>query len=101
MANEIQIQYDQLRQIARQCDARGDELKRVFESLKSQVEELRQKGWKSPTASTFYQEMDEDILKGMERAHLAMAAAQTVINGVAQAFQAAEQEAEGFVKSES
>ena len=66
MAEKIQVQYEALDQLISQIHEQADQIKVVYEKMRSQTETLG-RSWRGEGSGEFQQEMDDLVLPGLKR----------------------------------
>jgi len=72
MEGKIQYNYDDLEGVVREFQDLSSDLQQTANKIMQKKEVLRGGGWKGKGAEKFYQEMDDQILPALKRAHMAM-----------------------------
>lgn len=93
MADHVEINYDEMADIAQSFDQQGEEAGQMLRAILSQVDNLRAGGWAGQGANAFFAEMDDLILPALNRLVSALQQAADVARATAYQFGEAEQEA--------
>jgi WXG100 family type VII secretion target len=88
----IQVNYEDLSQIAKRFEAQGHQMDILRQRLARKVEDLQHSGWQGQGQRAFSQEMHEDVLPAVERLKLALEASSGLTLKIIQIFQNAEDE---------
>ena len=92
MADEIRVDYDQLRQVAAHFSARANSTQQTHQSLQRSMNRL-QGAWDGRGSQAFFTEMTAEILPALQRLTEALRRAQAVTLQASRIFQAAEEDA--------
>ena len=92
MADEIRVDYDQLRQVAAHFSARANSTQQTHQSLQRSMNRL-QGAWDGKGSQAFFTEMTAEILPALQRLTEALRRAQAVTLQASRIFQAAEEDA--------
>lgn len=93
MADIIQIEYDQMRQLASTFQEQTTQTRNILNTINAQVQVLRGGGWIADAATKFYREMDDTITPGITRLINALTDANQITNEVSGLMEKGEQEA--------
>lgn len=96
--NLISADYPTLEAVASTFDEEHDRVQRVQESVSRHVNGLKNGGWISDAADSFYREMDDDLLPSLARLMSALGAAGDTTRRIIQIMREAEQEAAAAMK---
>lgn len=88
---DIRADYQVLEEIATTFGNESERVQRVYSQLDTTINKLKKGGWVSDAADTFYREMDEVILRSMQRLADALAQAAEVTLEIETTFKAAEE----------
>src|SRR5512147_354147 len=95
MAKHLQVNYDESAKISKDFKDEGEDLTRLHLNTRQRVEDLR-KEWIGEGADSFFNEMETELLPALERASLAMFAAQDVLDQVLKTIHDADEETTGY-----
>lgn len=93
MAEQIQVSYDELEQVAQQFGSQSENAQQIVQQITSAVDELRNGGWQSAQANNFYSEFDGEVLPALNRLVQALSEAQSATNQISTELANAEDEA--------
>lgn len=96
----IQVDYEQLEEIARRFGSQADEAGEWLQNIRRGIDRLRSGGWSGEGASAFFNEMEHEVLPGMDRLVRALDQSQSVAVQVSRAMEAAEREAAGLFQKD-
>ncbi|NIM94885.1 MAG: WXG100 family type VII secretion target [Anaerolineales bacterium] len=92
MAEKIQVQYEELDQLATRVHAEGDRVEVLFRRIRVKTEQLAS-SWLGEGSVVFQREMGEEILPGLRRLAAALEVAGTVMAEIQRIFREAEEQA--------
>lgn len=92
-ADTLQADYERLEGIAARFCSQAEQVFQLGQTLRSRMGALRRGGWAGVAASTFYDEMDGEVLPALARLAQALQAAQETTLQIKRTFQQAEAEA--------
>lgn len=96
MSDTISIEYEQMNQICTRFSEESARVRKVMNELERQIQVLKQGGWIADAADAYYQEMDSDVLPGVNRLVQALELAADATNQISTTMKNAEQEAQSF-----
>lgn len=91
-AEEIRADYDQLVQVVNRFNAQGQQIQQMTQNVQRSMETLRG-GWEGRGSQAFFNEMQGNVLPGVNRLHQALAQAARVTQQISQTVKQAEEEA--------
>lgn len=97
----IQVNYEQLQDIARRLRSQADTCTELQHSLKRAYHPLEQGGWIGKGASAFFHEMDAEVLPALNRLQQAFTNGENVTQEVIALFRAAEEDAANLLRSDT
>jgi WXG100 family type VII secretion target len=92
LAETIQVQYDDLDQLAAHAFRQADHLRIVHRKIQSQVEQLA-RSWSGEGARNFQGEMEDVVLPGLKRLAAALELTGNLVQKVGRVFREGEEEA--------
>jgi WXG100 family type VII secretion target len=92
MVKKIQVKYQELDQLISQCLEQADQIKAVYEKVRSQKETL-DRTWQGGSADKFQKEMDESVLPSLKRLSNSLEEAGESLGRIKEVFLEAEKEA--------
>jgi len=95
---EIRADYSSLGEIAKIFSTESEDVGKLTQRIRQNVDQLRGGGWKSTGADRFYNEMDSIIFPALKRLKAALQQGSQVSQQLAQLLQQAEEEASGLFK---
>jgi WXG100 family type VII secretion target len=98
MPSQIQVDYEQLDQVAALCAQEAQSMAELYMKINEGVDQLRG-GWGGDAANKFFGEMDSFVLPNLKKIYDAFDNAQSQIKTISQKFAEAEQEASGKLKT--
>lgn len=99
MAERVEINYEQIKQIENRFSQKGDEIDQLSRRLAAQVDNLRGGGWIGRGADAFYAEMDSAVFPTFTALRSAMQETQQALASIANEFTRAEEEARSHVSA--
>lgn len=96
MSDKIDVNYEQLQQIAKMFDTEADGIQQVLNSTKSRVDALVNAGWKGRGSETFFAEQQNIVLPSLNRLVKALHDASQVTQKVMQIYSSAEEQAKNL-----
>ncbi len=97
MAEKIDVNYDQIKQIGARFNTKADEINQLIKTLTSNVDNLRGGGWVGEGADSFYAEMENLIFPTFMNLCNALQETQQTLNNISTDFTKAEEEARDLV----
>jgi WXG100 family type VII secretion target len=97
MADVISIDYERVKTLGNHFIQQSERVRKELNELNSQMQVLRNGGWIADAATAFYQDMESDLLPGVQRLVQALEIAQDVANQISQVMENAEEEASSFL----
>ncbi|WP_161569220.1 WXG100 family type VII secretion target [Candidatus Oscillochloris fontis] len=97
----IQVNYEQLQDIARRFRSQSDACTELQRTLKHTYQPLEQGGWIGKGAAAFFREMDTEVFPALDRLQQALTHGESVTQEVIALFRAAEEDAAHLLQSES
>lgn len=91
MALKLQIQYDDMENIARMFDGYADNTQENIQKVENVMSELQGGGWKGVGAEKFYDEMDSEVLPKLRILQMGYETAGEQVKKMVAMFQDAEQ----------
>jgi WXG100 family type VII secretion target len=98
MAKKIQGNYDALSQMAQEFCREAEASKDLTQQVRHVVDELMQGGWVGVGAQTFFSEMQDLVLPGMDRLFNGLNEASQVLQRIIALFRNAEAEAARYIQ---
>lgn len=92
-AKVIQVQYEQLQEIARRFEAQAETSQEMHQNIRQHVDSLSNQGWVGEGASAFFGEMEDDIFPALRRLTEAFEESIVVTSRISEIFRTAEEEA--------
>lgn len=92
VADTIQADYEALDQIVSKFTERCDAMQQMMQNIQSKYDPLISDGWKGDAATTFANEMQDEIFPACNRLHEAMAEAAETTRKLSQTISSSEQE---------
>jgi WXG100 family type VII secretion target len=99
MPYKIQIQYDDMENIASMFDSYADSTQEHIQKIEGCINQLQGDGWKGVGASQFYDEMESDVLPKLKILQQGYEVGGTQIRKVISMFEDAEQTILGYFAS--
>jgi len=93
----IQVNYQELEKIALQFADQQKRVRQILQAAQSSTDTLRRGGWTAEAATSFYREMDQNVLPAVQRLDAAMQKSERVVRDIIRLMHAAEEEAKGFL----
>lgn len=93
MADEIQVNYDEMTQLANRFASQAQAISDMQRQVQMSFAKLKDGGWKGTAADAFFAEMESLIFPAEARLQQALEEAGQAARNVAQKVQQAEQEA--------
>lgn len=97
---DIRADYQVLEEIAATFDHEAERIERMYSQLDAAINTLKNGGWLSDAADTFYSEIERDVLPSVERLADALAQASDVTVQIKAIFKSAEEEAAACLRSD-
>ncbi|PKN92848.1 MAG: hypothetical protein CVU44_12515 [Chloroflexi bacterium HGW-Chloroflexi-6] len=97
MTSVLQVNYDELSQIAELFRDDGDDLAQVYSRLRKEMQAL-QHDWVGEAADTFFAEMEEVLLPALQRTYEAMYLTNDVTRKIMKLIHEADEETGGYFK---
>jgi WXG100 family type VII secretion target len=95
----VQVRYETLERVSTSFQDQCDAMQRVHTTVSAKVARLKAGGWLAEGASTFYREMDNDVLPAVNRLCQALGQASTTMREIALLLQQAEEEAADHLRT--
>lgn len=95
----IQVDYQELENISLQFADQQKRVHSVLQALQTSTDQLRRGGWVTESATSFYQDMDQNVLPAVQRLDRAMQKSEHMVRDVIRLMKAAEQEALGYINN--
>ena len=96
MAEVVQFEYDQLKQIGQRFADQAGNVRTQFDKISQQMEVLKNGAWVGPNADKFYEIMESQLLPATKRLSDALDKGREVTDQVAKLMQEAEEESKGY-----
>lgn len=93
MTGIIQIDYEKMRQVADIFEQQSAEVKRVLNNIEQQINVLKAEKWKAESATAYYQSMDNEVCRAVDKLAQKLDLASEVCNQISQTLKKAEQDA--------
>jgi len=93
MADKIEANYEQLGSIAKSFSQEADTIETMLKQIQSNIDQLEAGGWIGRGANSFFAEMRDDVVPGVERLQAALEEASQTTNEIAKLFREAEETA--------
>ncbi len=100
MTDVISIQYDQMRQIGGQFNQQEQLVRQMTSALHQQMQVLRGGAWIADAATSFYDNMDDEVFTAFARLQQALNRAGDVCEEIVKLLEAAEDEAGGCLPND-
>jgi WXG100 family type VII secretion target len=94
MSNTIAIEYEQVSQMSSHFSEESARVRKVLTDLERQIQVLKQGGWIGDAADAYYQEMDTDVIPGVNRLIEALTLAADTMSQLSTTMKNAEEEAQ-------
>lgn len=95
MTFKVQADYDDLARISQQFAQQASESEQTMHRIESCMQELQGGGWIGRGAQSFYQEMEDEVLPGLNRLCQALEDGASTIRRISDVLRQAEEEAAG------
>lgn len=99
MAEKTELNYDQLQGFIKAFETEAEEIQNLTKNTNSKVEQLHGGEWIGRGADKFFGEMHGEILPAMNRLVHALSTAAQTTRQIAETFNAAEEETQGYFGS--
>ncbi|MCA9890542.1 MAG: WXG100 family type VII secretion target, partial [Anaerolineae bacterium] len=96
MTDVTQAQYDALQQIANHFDQQEGRVRRVMRDLQHQLDVLQNGAWDADAAHAYYQEMNNDVMPGVNKLVISLNRSSAVTLEIIRIFRAAEEESSSY-----
>jgi len=93
MAEKIEADYQQLATIAKNFAQEADTVEQMLKIIQTHLDNLEGGGWIGRGANSFFAEMHDDVLPGVQRLQAALEEASRVSGEIARMFREAEETA--------
>lgn len=93
----IQVDYQALEKIAFQFADQQKRVRSILQTAQTSTDQLRRGGWIAEAATTFYRDMDQNVLPAVQRLEMAMQNSQRTVQEIIRLMHAAEEEAKGYL----
>lgn len=93
MADIISIDYEQMKTISNQFNDQSQNVQRMVEELRGQMDTLSGGGWIADAADAFYASMNDDVLLGVDRLCNALVQASETCNKISVKMEQSEDDA--------
>jgi len=99
-SEEVKVEYEQLSSICGNAGEQQQNTQQLLQRINAQLETLKGGAWVGENANAFYQEMEGEVIPGLQRLVDSLGEMEEATNRTITIFQAAEEEASGvFPKS--
>lgn len=99
MHDRIEVNYEQMEQIASQFANQAQEVQQMVQKVRSSMSNLENGGWEGRGSDAFFAEMNSEVLPASERLQQALEEANRVTKSIMQTVQQAEEEASAQFKA--
>ena len=99
MADKTEVNYDQLQMFMKAFDAEAEDILALTKQTSSKVEDLHGDKWVGRGSDKFFSEMQGEVLPAMNRLVGALQQASQITREIAEIFNQAEEETQGFFNS--
>lgn len=94
----IQIDYEALTHIAKRFWQESEDVSQIYHAIKDEINALKS-NWAGNAADTFFTEMENELLPGIQRVSHALLTSEATLNQIIKIFRQAEIETEDYYKS--
>lgn len=101
MADTVNINYQEMAAIAKKFSQQQQQIVNMERRLKSAVQSLHNQGWIGLGSDSFFREMEDKVLPGVDRLQAALAEASQETNKISKMLTEAEQGAAGLFPREA
>lgn len=99
MAEKTELNYDQVQGFIKTFGTEGEEIQNLTKATAGKAEALHGDAWIGKGADQFFNEMQSEILPAMNRLGQALATASSIAQKIAETFNQAEEETQGYFNS--